>query len=910
MPPDTSTSVTTNGLNHRSTLSRGLMEDTQTDLPQQSQQQFMWAVGIESSTLPHLNVDQFNWTGHNDQWQDDIKLVSQGLGLKHLRYSIPWHYIEPSPGQYNWSIADERLGFIKDQGIEVMMDVMHFGTPQWLGQAVGDPEFPEALERLTQAMVERYSSQIRTWCPVNEPLVTSLFSGDFGFWPPHARKWRGYMPVLTRVAMATSRAIRAIRNAQPDASVLICDAADHFMTRDESLKSEVTLRNLRRFLLLDLIMGKVDTRHPLFNWVTAYGMSEMDIQWFASNRQMPDLLGLDYYPHSDWQLERNGEAIRQRRADSPAGLHGVATDYFNRYGLPMLVTETSIEGKPINREVWLEQIVADIQQLRSEGIPLAGLVWWPLFDHLDWDGAMTHRIGKLHQVGLYKLVKQADGQYARVRTPMADVYQGLASQGDEAAGQLGETAIPTDSIDDQQLPLADFLPSAAQSALLSPTAALGSITSDRAKTNGHGAAAPSTTAVTGRAGQSATASRTSRGQYGIIVFSHLRWGFVWQRPQQFLSRFARKHSILFVEEPIFDLPNDATPRTDLHQVMPNVTVVCAHCPRNWAKKTDIADFLRLSLTHAIEQVNRHGAFDRPVLWYYSPMDAAWSLGHFANRGVVYDCMDELSQFTGAPPQLIDNERRLMEYADIVFTGGKELWAKKKQSHQNVHFFGCGVESDHFGQAMESSTTIPPDIDFLNKPVIGWFGVIDERVDYHLVAEMARLRPDWSFAMVGPIVKVDPNLIPHAPNLYWLGGRDYSQLPNYCKAFDVCMMCFAINDATQYINPTKAMEYLATGKPVIATPVRDVVSQYSDLMDIGSTAQELVDAAERAWRNPDQDRIRRGLELARSNSWENTVASMQKLILSSISQDDRPSSRTITPLSSEELSYQFISTPGS
>lgn len=893
----------------------------------ETQHDFVWGVGIESSTLPHMDVDQFEWTGHNQRWLADLKLVSEELGLSHLRYAIPWDYMEPEPGRFDWSVADERIGACGDLGLELMLDVMHFGTPRWLGQAVGDPEFPEALERLTQAMVERYGQQVHTWCPVNEPLVTSLFSGDYGFWPPHSRKWRGYMPVVSRVAQATSRAIRAIRRASPEATVLLCDAADQFNTRDASLAGEVALRNHRRFLMLDLISGRVNRHHPLFDWVTAYGMSELELDWFASHPQMADIIGLDYYPHSDWQLERRENGVRQRRADAPAGLYGVANQYYNRYGLPMLVTETSIEGKPINREVWLERMVEDSRSLRQEGVPLMGMVWWPLFDHLDWDGALTHRIGKLHEVGLFKLVRQADGQYKRLRTPLANAYAALAADGNAAVGEMGHLATPVSTVDDQLPPLADFLvagdgdSNAVRKSLGEVTGTSGFANSNgnsqgnlngsiNGSSNGNGTAAtptaPSTTGNTALA----TGSRDSTGRYGIVVFSHLRWGFVWQRPQQFLSRFARKHAILFVEEPLMDLPADSSPRMELHQVMPNVTVACPHCPADWNKRTDLTEHLRTWVREAIDQVNTRGVFDRPLLWYYSPMDAAWSLGCFENRGVIYDCMDELSQFTGAPKQLVENERRLIQHADVVFTGGHALWTKKKEQHDNAHFFGCGVEVDHFGLAMQDSTAIPPDIDFVDRPIIGWFGVIDERVDYHLVGEMARLRPDWSFAMVGPVVKVDPNLLPHAPNLYWLGGRDYAVLPNYCRAFDVCMMCFALNDATQYINPTKALEYLATGRPVVSTPVRDVVRQYSDLMEIAATPQEFVAAIERALHSPDKDRIQRGLEKARNSGWDATVASMQQLIVKGIMPDDRPSGKPIAPLDHAELSVQYASTQGS
>ena len=200
---------------------------------------------------------------------------------------------------------------------------------------------------------------------------------------------------------------------------------------------------------------------------------------------------------------------------------------------------------------------------------------------------------------------------------------------------------------------------------------------------------------------------------------------------------------------------------------------------------------------------------------------------------------------------------------------------------------------------------------MNRPILGWFGVVDERVDYIMVGEMARMRPEWSFAMVGPVVKVDPNLLPHYPNLYWLGGRDYSVLPNYCAAFDVNMMCFAINAATQYINPTKALEYLATGKPIISTGVKDVITQYSDLVSIVKTAEEFVFAAEDAMKKPDKARLARGIEKAQRSSWESTVKTMQDLIKTAISKPDRPSTKKLEKLPDfDDETYEFQATQGS
>jgi glycosyltransferase involved in cell wall biosynthesis len=731
------------------------------------------------------------------------------------------------------------------------------------------------------------------------------------------------MPVLSRVVQAVSRGIRAIRRAMPEATVLLCDASENYRTRVDSLQAEVRRRNLRRFIVMDLLTGRVDRDHPLHAWVVSYGISELDLQWFRENPQQPDILGLDYYPHSDWQLEIKVGVTKQRRADNPVGLHGVSTAYWNRYQIPMMLTETSIDGKPINREIWLDRTLDDIKQLREEGIPMLGFIWWPLLDQLDWDGAMTHRIGKIHEVGLFNLHRQPDGVLKRSTTPLIKLFRQAMDAGENRVGKL-EKIIKSTVPDESQTPL-----STSESWDELEGAGVGgsavAIKKNNGITDGFDAVAglASGAATTKRQSQAKlTATRTppkieiddskSTDRYGIVVFSHLRWGFVWQRPQQFLSRFAKKHTVLFIEEPFFDRPDGEEPELQYHRVMPNVTVVCPHLEPSWNTNPELPNLLRQYAHQAIKDMNEGGEFDKPLLWYYSPMDASWSLGHFENRGIIYDSMDELSQFTGAPRSLIANERRLMEHSDVVFTGGYELYLKKKQQHPNVHFFGCGVEFSHFNQASDPATSIPPDIDFMNRPILGWFGVVDERVDYNMVGEMARLRPEWSFAMVGPVVKVDPNLLPHSPNLYWLGGRDYSVLPNYCRAFDVNMMCFAINAATQFINPTKALEYLATGKPVISTPVKDVVTQYSDLVDITRTPEEFVAAAERAMRNPDKDRLQRGIEKAMQSSWESTVKTMQDLISQAIRKPDRPSSKKVEALPQFEdgKRFEYLPTQGS
>ncbi|MBC7783763.1 MAG: glycosyltransferase [Burkholderiales bacterium] len=890
---------------------------------------FIWGVGIECSFLPHIDVDQFEWTQHDRFWREDFRRIREELGSTHMRYAFPWHKIEITPGQYDWTSADERMAYAKEIGLELILDVMHFGTPKWLPLAVGDPRFPEALESFTTAMVNRYKSQVKIWCPYNEPLVSALFSGDFGFWPPFQRKWRGYMPVLSRIVQALNRSIAAVRRAQPEATVLLCDALENYQSRSPELTAEVAMRNLRRFVILDLLAGRVDHHHPLYSWLTSFGFSELDLSFLANNPQMPDLIGLDYYPHSDWQIEMQNGRLRQRRADAPLGLGALARAVYDRYGLPLMVTETSVDGPPISREIWLHRIVDEIRELREDGIPMTGLIWWPALDQIDWDGALTHRIGKLHHVGLFSLNRLPDGTLERKVTPLAKQWREIVEAGDEHVGELAELAI---SAAPQDVQLPPLLTDASQwvvdttGGAVSPTAYHANGDKGNGSNMGSTLTAPRRISeiddgagLAGEAGavalatDDAAASGSKNGKstdrYGFVVFSHLRWGFVWQRPQQFLSRFARYHPILFVEEPFFDLPAGEEARMDLHSVMPNVTVMCPHCPPEMARDENLPSRLRAWVRDAMKAVNTRGEFDRPLLWYYSPMDTAWSLGHFANRGIVYDCMDELSAFTGAPPTLITNERRLIEHADIVFTGGYELWTKKTKLHPNAQFYGCGVESDHFGKAADASTSIPPDVDFLPRPIIGWFGVVDERVDYHLIAECARLRPDWTFALVGPVVKVDPNLLPHAPNIHWLGQRDYQQLPNYCAAYDVCMMSFAINAATEFINPTKALEYLATGRPVVSTPVRDVVRQYSDYVEIAATPAEFVAKIEQALNNPDHVKIQAGIELARGKSWESTVKNMRQNIADSITGSAKRSSAA-KPEPDPEPGTLYLHTQGS
>ncbi len=368
----------------------------------------------------------------------------------------------------------------------------------------------------------------------------------------------------------------------------------------------------------------------------------------------------------------------------------------------------------------------------------------------------------------------------------------------------------------------------------------------------------------------------SSPSFPLVVFCHLRWDFVWQRPQQFHSRFAKRHRVLFVEGPLVDEGN-FEPYYTVRAVPehPGVTVMQMHFSEfDWAKGGSFVDPMRRTLLDRALKTDLKGRFDSPVAWFYDPMAVESHLGQHGAIATVYDCMDELSQFKFAPPALIERERRLLLNADIVFAGGRKMAESKRRFNTNVHFYGCGVDVAHFGKARLASTPVPDDIKQIAGKILGYFGVVDERLDYELIARLADANADWNVVMIGPTAKVDPGELPQRPNLHWLGGRDYSQLPAYTKRFDVALMPFALNEATEYINPTKALEYMATATPIVSTPVPDVVSNFASVVKISKSSDELVQLACEQAAQIDQVAVERGLKMASENTWDAIVGKME------------------------------------
>jgi UDP-galactopyranose mutase len=361
----------------------------------------------------------------------------------------------------------------------------------------------------------------------------------------------------------------------------------------------------------------------------------------------------------------------------------------------------------------------------------------------------------------------------------------------------------------------------------------------------------------------------------MICFSHLRWNFVFQRPQHLMCRFSREMPVIFWEEPVEIGPRE-TAYLQVREVddAPNVRVVVPHLPQHMPPEAREATLKRLLDAHV---ASLSGEL---IAWYYTPMMLPFSR-HIEPSVTVYDAMDELSKFKFAPAQLLDLENELLRRADIVFTGGSSLFEAKKDRHANVHCFPSSVDRTHFLKARARQFD-PADQEDLPKPRLGFYGVIDERFDTELLEKVAEMRPQWSLVMVGPVVKISEDELPKRPNIHYLGGKTYAELPGYLSGWDVALMPFAMNESTQFISPTKTPEYLAGGKPVVSTPIRDVVRHYGHLegVKIASSPEEFVAGCEAAL---ELSRQRGGAWLAEADlmlsatSWDTTQARMAGLI---------------------------------
>lgn len=360
----------------------------------------------------------------------------------------------------------------------------------------------------------------------------------------------------------------------------------------------------------------------------------------------------------------------------------------------------------------------------------------------------------------------------------------------------------------------------------------------------------------------------------LMCFSHLRWDFVYQRPQHLLSRFASDCIVYFLEEPIFT--NEPESTIQFTRKLTNLWVGVPLISNSEAADVDAV------LTNLLDKFFATKSVEEFAFWYYTPMALNFT-SKYSPKITIFDCMDELSAFKNAPTKLKDLEKQLMNKADIVFTGGQALYEAKKNQHANIFPFPSSIDKDHFAAARKNISE-PDDQSKIKGIKLGFYGVIDERFDIDLIRDIADARPEWQLVLIGPVVKISPDVLPKNQNIHYLGQKSYMELPAYLSGWDIALIPFLLNESTRFISPTKTPEYMSAGRPVISTPIRDVVHPYgvNKLVHIGSNAKEFIKYAEQELTLSDKSQwLKKSDEFLADNCWDNTYASMTAKILDTV-----------------------------
>jgi protoporphyrinogen oxidase/glycosyltransferase involved in cell wall biosynthesis/beta-glucosidase/6-phospho-beta-glucosidase/beta-galactosidase len=521
-----------------------------------------------------------------------------------------------------------------------------------------------------------------------------------------------------------------------------------------------------------------------------------------------DLIGGNYYDTNQWEAGTGARLWWHLGDPRRMRLHRILVELHERYGRPLLLAETGHVGS--GRGAWVREIACEAAIAAQQGADVRGVCLYPIIDRPDWENA-----DHWHHSGLWDVLATDADPQARVLAP---AYAQALKQAQDWTAHLSATSI--DSI---------------------------------------------TTTTTG-----ATRRHKGRAMKTMIVFCHLRWDFVFQRPQHLMTQLARHYKIVFVEEPV----HQAGPSGwSIDHPAPNLSVYRPHTP---VDAPGFHDEQIAVLLPMVADLVADG--EEPIVWFYTPM-ALPLLQAVTPALVVYDCMDELAAFKNSPKQLLQREAALLKVADLVFTGGPSLYESKRERHARAYCFPSSVDAVHFEQALDRANRHPLQ-DGLPSPRLGFYGVLDERLDAGLVGALADAHPEWQIVMVGPVVKIDPASLPRRANIHYLGQQPYQALPQFLAGWDVCLMPFALNESTRFISPTKVLEYMAAELPIVSTAIRDVEAPYGEIVAIGHTPQEFIAACEKALAMPAaarlamQDRMR---EVVAATSWTNTVARMRELI---------------------------------
>lgn len=403
---------------------------------------FWWAAGIEDTfiTAPDSatgrTLDEYELTGHYERWAEDIGLMGQ-LGVPAARYGVPWHRIQPEPDRWDWDFPDKTIRRLLDLGIAPQLDLVHYGLPRWIEGAFLNPDYPALVADYAARVAERYQGGISWYTPLNEPRVTAWYCGKIGWWPPFRRGWRGFVAVMLSVCRGIVATVRALARVDPEIVCYHVDATDLFETDDPALEDEARRRQEIVFLALDLVSGRVDPGHPLWPWLLANGATAAELEAFLADPVQLDVIGMNLYPmFTSKRVSRDaGGHLRIRMPyTGPELMTRLGRLYFERYGAPLMISETASRGPIARRSAWLDGSVKAVAELRRDGIPVVGYTWWPIFALITWG----YRQGNLPisdyliQMGLWDLDENLD----RIGTTLVDRYRELVATGTQFVGSL------------------------------------------------------------------------------------------------------------------------------------------------------------------------------------------------------------------------------------------------------------------------------------------------------------------------------------------------------------------------------------------------------------------------------------------------------------------------------------------
>jgi beta-glucosidase len=410
---------------------------------------FWWATGIEDTfvTAPWpatgRTLDEYELTGHYQRWEEDLGLITE-LGVKTARYGVPWHRIQPAPDVWDWTFADQTLERLLELGVDPIVDLVHYGLPPWIEGAYLNPRYPDYVAEYAGRLAERFRGRLLWYTPLNEPRITAWYCGRLGWWPPFLRGWRGFITVMLAVCRGIVRTVEALRAVDPEIVPVHVDATDLFETSDPALEQEAKRRQEIVFLALDLVSGRVRKTHPLFLWLQEHGASEADLAWFGEHAADLPVIGMNMYPMFTQKclLRDAGGRLRIKLPYASGDLVArLGRLYYDRYRVPLMISETASIGSLRRRQAWLDTSVAATRQLRQEGVPLVGYTWWPMFALVAWAYRQGRRPASayLAQMGLWDIDPEPSAGMRRVRTSLVDSYRRLAAGGVAPVGLLSQS---------------------------------------------------------------------------------------------------------------------------------------------------------------------------------------------------------------------------------------------------------------------------------------------------------------------------------------------------------------------------------------------------------------------------------------------------------------------------------------